>query len=118
MASIEGTALYLVDHQVVVVDPVQQEVVGDLPRAIRAERQALAGNQRSFSIDLHSRREVGEVDEVPLVERQARDLHLAHDLPERRGVGLHQWARGDDVHRLGQRGYRQHDVHPDGLIDL
>ena len=73
----------MVDDQIVVVDAVEEEVIRNLPGAIGAQRQPLTRNQRVLRVDLHARREIGEVHEVALVQRQVFDLDLTHDQSNR-----------------------------------
>ncbi len=109
-------AVLLIDDAGVVVDPVQHEAVEHRPRAIGDEGAARAGAVTTRRLE-HARRQAGELQEVPAVERQVADRLAGHDLPYRRGLGCEHGAAGHE-NLLGDIASLELEVHPDFLVGL
>ena len=108
----------LVDVEVVVVDAVEQEVVGLLPRPVDAHGSALGRVLRSFRRQQRAGHERGKLEEVTAIEGKADDPLVVDDGADRGHVGLDERHDLGDGDLLRDASEFQREVDPRPLIDL
>ncbi len=97
-----------------VAHAIQQEHVGLRTRARHIEAPALGASRRRQ----HARGDQSQVQILPGVQRQARDLCAVHHVAQRAAIGFQQRRRRVDFHHLQNAAYLQSQINVRDLVHL